>query len=117
VAACFFVHFLTTFLLFLPFLFAQPPVYSPDLQAYDRALESFIGLNASTHELSHSEMETRMNKAYTIQVRSTILPFAVKLLKQNDLLTSFLFTSSFYFSRSSRTSPASSSRTTESVWW
>lgn len=48
-------------------------MYSPDLLAYDRALESFIGLNASTHELSHSEMETRMNKAYTIQVSSLFL--------------------------------------------
>lgn len=53
------------FLLFV----LQPPVYSPDQAAYDRALEQFIGLNASTHELTHSEMETRMNKSYTIQVR------------------------------------------------
>lgn len=48
-------------------------MYNPDLIAYDRALESFIGLNASTHELSHSEMETRMNKAYTIQVSSALI--------------------------------------------
>lgn len=35
---------------------------------YDRSLEAYIGLNSTNHELSHEELQQRLNKNYTIQV-------------------------------------------------
>lgn len=54
---------------YLSSFLSQPPVYNADPQAYDRALEAYIGLNASTHELTQTEVENRMHRNYTIQVR------------------------------------------------
>lgn len=49
---------------------------------YDRALEVYIGLNTSTHELSQTEIENRMKRNYTVQVnkkyRTVIILFCYR---------------------------------------
>jgi hypothetical protein len=51
----------------------QPPVYNPDAAQYDRVLEGYIGVNIPTYDMSSEEMQQRLNRAYTVQVRSSAL--------------------------------------------